>query len=105
MNTSLQTLDIHLPINSLDAYISYVNRIPMLSQDEEHRLAVELKQQNDLGAARQLVLAHTKYVVRVAKSYMGYGLPLADLIRLQHLPPIRSFRNHFEIFFQIQKLA
>jgi RNA polymerase sigma-32 factor len=46
----------------------------MLSQDEEHQLAVRLQKHNDLDAAKQMVLAHTKYVVRVAKSYMGYGL-------------------------------
>ncbi len=81
MNTSLQTFDIRLPINSLDAYISYVNQVPMLSQKEEHDLAVCLQTQNDLNAAKQLVLAHARYVVRVAKGYMGYGLPLGDLIQ------------------------
>ncbi len=81
MNTSLQTFDIRQPINSLDAYMSYVNQIPMLSQKEEHDLAVCLQTQNDLSAARQLVLAHARYVVRVAKGYMGYGLPLGDLIQ------------------------
>lgn len=81
MNTSLQTFDIRAPINSLDAYISYVNQIPMLSQQEEHDLATSLQTQNDLNAARQLVLAHARYVVRVAKGYMGYGLPLGDLIQ------------------------
>jgi RNA polymerase sigma-32 factor len=81
MNTSLQTFDIRLPISSLDAYISYVNQIPLLSQEEEHNLAIRLQAQNDLNAAKQLVLAHARYVVRVAKGYMGYGLPLGDLIQ------------------------
>lgn len=81
MNTSLQTFDIRLPISSLDAYISYVNQIPLLSQEEEHNLAIRLQTQNDLNAAKQLVLAHARYVVRVAKGYMGYGLPLGDLIQ------------------------
>jgi RNA polymerase sigma-32 factor len=79
MHTSLLRHD--LPISSLDAYISYVNQIPMLSQQEENSLAVSLQTQNDLAAARQLVLAHARYVVRVAKGYMGYGLPLGDLIQ------------------------
>ncbi len=78
---SLQTFDIRLPINSLDAYINYVNQVPMLSQKEEHDLAVSLQTQNDLNAAKQLVLAHARYVVRVAKGYAGYGLPLSDLIQ------------------------
>ncbi len=81
MNTSLQTFDIRQPIHSLDAYMNYVNQIPMLSQKEEHDLAECLQKQNDLGAAKQLVLAHARYVVRVAKGYMGYGLPLGDLIQ------------------------
>lgn len=81
MNNSLQTLDIRLPINSLDAYISYVNQIPMLSQTEEHDLAVRLQKDNDLEAAKQLVLAHARYVVRIAKGYSGYGLPIGDLIQ------------------------
>lgn len=81
MNKSLQTFDLRLPINSLDAYINYVNQIPLLSQKEEHDLAVSLQTQNDLDAARQLVLAHARYVVRIAKGYMGYGLSLNDLIQ------------------------
>lgn len=81
MNSSLQTLDIRLPINSLDAYIHYVNQIPMLSHDDERALAVRLQTHQDLEAAKQLVLAHARYVVRIAKGYMGYGLPLGDLIQ------------------------
>lgn len=81
MNTGLQTLSLNLPINSLDAYIAHVNRIPMLSQAEEVELASRLQKNNDVAAAKQLVLAHAKYVVRVAKGYMGYGLPLGDLIQ------------------------
>ncbi len=81
MNTSLQTFDIRLPINSLDAYINYVNQVPMLSQKQEQDLALCLQTKNDLDAAKQLVLAHARYVVRVAKGYMGYGLPLGDLIQ------------------------
>ena len=81
MNTSLQTFDIRQPINSLDAYINYVDQVPMLSQKQEQDLAVSLQTKNDLDAAKQLVLAHARYVVRVAKGYMGYGLPLGDLIQ------------------------
>lgn len=80
-NTSLQTLDIRLPISSIDAYISYVNQIPLLSEDEERQLAISLRDENNLAAARQLVMAHLRYVVSVARGYQGYGLPLGDLIQ------------------------
>lgn len=79
---SLQTtLNINLPIGNLDAYISYVNQIPMLTQDEETALAYRLHQFNDLKAAKHLVLSHARYVVKIAKGYLGYGLPLSDLIQ------------------------
>ncbi|OGT69535.1 MAG: RNA polymerase factor sigma-32 [Gammaproteobacteria bacterium RIFCSPHIGHO2_12_FULL_45_9] len=80
-NTDLQKINIRLPISSLDAYIAYANQIPILSQEEEHKLAMQLTAQNDLDAAKHLILPHLRYVVRVAKGYLGYGLPLADLIQ------------------------
>ena len=81
MTTSLQTLDLRLPIGSIEAYLNYVNRIPMLSQAEELALANRLHTQNDLEAAKRLVLPHLRYVVSIAKSYKGYGLALNDLIQ------------------------
>ncbi len=81
MNTSLQIADIRLPVNSLEAYVHYVNQIPMLTPEEEHELAVRLQKNNELAAAKRLILAHLRYVVRVSKGYMGYGLPLADLVQ------------------------
>lgn len=78
---SLQTIQGQLPIGSLDAYMAYVNRIPMLSQEEELALATRLQQNHDLEAAKQLILPHLRYVVKTAKGYLGYGLPLADLIQ------------------------
>lgn len=80
-DTSLLTLDFNLPASSLDTYINRVNQIPMLSQDEEFALATRLQKENDLTAAKQLVLPHLRYVVRVARGYLGYGLPLGDLIQ------------------------
>jgi len=68
-------------LGNLDAYISAVNRLPMLSQDEEVSLAKRLKEKNDLGAAQQLVLSHLRLVVSIARGYLGYGLPHADLIQ------------------------
>lgn len=81
MSTSLQTVDIRLPVSSLEAYLHYVNQIPMLTQEEEHDLAVRLQKNNELAAAKRLILSHLRYVARVAKGYLGYGLPLADLIQ------------------------
>lgn len=79
--TSLKTLDLHLPISSIEAYITHVNQIPMLTQSEEVALATELQKTGDIYAAKQLILPHLRYVVRVAKGYLGYGLPLNDLIQ------------------------
>jgi RNA polymerase sigma-32 factor len=69
------------PIGSLDAYIYWVNQIPMLTAEQEKELAIRFRRDGDLQAARQLVLAHLRFVVHVAKNYMGYGLPQADLIQ------------------------
>ncbi|MCK6370642.1 MAG: RNA polymerase sigma factor RpoH [Gammaproteobacteria bacterium] len=69
------------PVGSLDAYIQAVNAIPVLSRAEEQRLARRLHEDNDLDAARDLVLSHLRFVVHIARGYMGYGLPLGDLIQ------------------------
>jgi RNA polymerase sigma-32 factor len=68
-------------LGNIDAYISAVNRIPMLTPEEEHQLGVALKNSNDLDAASKLVLSHLRLVVSVARNYLGYGLPHADLIQ------------------------
>lgn len=81
MNTSLQPFTLHLPVGSIEAYIGYVNQIPLLTQTEEFESAVKLQQDNDLSAAKRLILPHLRYVVRIAKGYAGYGLPLGDLIQ------------------------
>lgn len=70
-----------LPGGSLSAYISRVNALPMLSSSEERTLAERFRQDNDIDAARQLVLAHLRFVARVAAGYSGYGLPQGDLIQ------------------------
>jgi RNA polymerase sigma-32 factor len=69
------------PLGSLDAYLERVSRIPVLSREEEHALAVRFRRDNDLDAARQLVLAHLRFVVHIARGYGGYGLPVGDLIQ------------------------
>ena len=68
-------------LGNLDAYISAVNRLPMLTHDEEMSLARRLREQNDLAAAQELVLSHLRLVVSIARGYLGYGLPHADLIQ------------------------
>ncbi|MBN1378152.1 MAG: RNA polymerase sigma factor RpoH [Gammaproteobacteria bacterium] len=68
-------------VGSIDAYIAGVSTIPVLSVEEEHELAVRLHENGDLDAARTLILAHLRFVVHIAKGYLGYGLPLADLIQ------------------------
>jgi RNA polymerase sigma-32 factor len=69
------------PVGSLDAYINAIHAIPVLSVEEERALAKNLRETNDLDAARQLVLSHLRFVVHIARGYVGYGLPLGDLIQ------------------------
>ena len=69
------------PIGNLDAYISAVNRIPLLSQEDEARFARRLRDHGDLEAAGKLVLSHLRLVVSVSRQYLGYGLPHGDLIQ------------------------
>jgi RNA polymerase sigma-32 factor len=90
---SLQTFDPRLPIGSLEAYLHYVNQIPMLTAEEEQELAKRLRADNDLGAAKRLVLSHLRYVARVAKGYLGYGLPLADLIQEGNIGLMKAVRR------------
>jgi RNA polymerase sigma-32 factor len=69
------------PLGSFDAYIDRVNRVPVLSREEEQRLARRFREHDDLDAARQLVLSHLRFVVHIARGYSGYGLPLGDLVQ------------------------
>ena len=69
------------PTGSLEAYIRMVNGIPVLSETEERALALRFHEEQDLDAARELVLHHLRFVVHVARGYLGYGLPLGDLIQ------------------------
>jgi len=69
------------PVGSLDAYIQAVGSVPVLSKEEEQALAIRFRENDDLDAARELVLAHLRFVVHIAKGYTGYGLPLGDLIQ------------------------
>ena len=69
------------PLGNLDAYISAVNRIPLLTQEEEVRFATRLRDDGDVESAGKLVLSHLRLVVSVARQYLGYGLPHGDLIQ------------------------
>ena len=69
------------PLGNLDAYISAVNRLPMLTLEQEQEFAKKLKENNDLDAAGKLVLSHLRLVVSTSRKYLGYGLPHADLIQ------------------------
>jgi len=68
-------------LGNIDAYIQAVNRIPLLTPEEEYRYAVEFREQNNLDSARRLVLSHLRLVVSIARNYLGYGLPHGDLIQ------------------------
>ncbi|MBD8655037.1 RNA polymerase sigma factor RpoH [Oxalobacteraceae sp. CFBP 13730] len=68
-------------LGNIDAYISAVNRLPMLTHEEEMSLAKRLRDDNDLDAAQKMVLSHLRLVVSIARGYLGYGLPHADLIQ------------------------
>ena len=70
-----------LSVSSLENYIGAVNRIPMLTPQREHELGVRLKESGDLTAASEMVLSHLRLVVSMARNYVGYGLPQADLIQ------------------------
>jgi RNA polymerase sigma-32 factor len=83
MSQALVTASLPVPsvVGSLDAYISAVHRIPVLSQDEEQSLSRRYNEESDLESARKLVMSHLRFVVHVARGYSGYGLQLADLIQ------------------------
>ncbi|WP_445402412.1 RNA polymerase sigma factor RpoH [Zobellella sp. An-6] len=81
MTTDFQRHFALVPQGSLEAYIQAVNTIPVLSAEEEKSLAERLQNDGDLSAARQLIMSHLRFVVHIAKSYSGYGLPQADLIQ------------------------
>jgi RNA polymerase sigma-32 factor len=83
MTTALTLTNFPVPsaAGSLDAYIQAANRVPMLTEKEEFELARRFRQGEDLEAARKLVLSHLRLVIAIARGYLGYGLPHADLIQ------------------------
>jgi len=81
-------------VGSLDHYVQAVNRFPLLTQDEELRLARKLRDENDLDAARQLVLSHLRVVVAIARGYLGYGLPHGDLIQEGNIGLMKAVKRY-----------
>lgn len=77
----MMNLQLSVPLGSLESYIHAVNAIPLLSQEREQDLFARFQADGDLEAARELVLSHLRFVVKVARGYNGYGLPQADLIQ------------------------
>ncbi len=82
-----------LSTGSLEAYIQSVNRFPVLSAEEEQRLARRLRDHEDVGAARDLVFSHLRLVVAVSRNYVGYGLPQADLIQEGNVGLMKAVRR------------
>lgn len=81
MNTALQPIHSLVPGGNLEAYVQTVSAIPILSVEEERELADRLYYQEDVEAARQLVMSHLRFVVHIARSYSGYGLAQSDLVQ------------------------
>ena len=79
--TQILALPVPSLVGSLETYIATVNRFPLLTAEEESRLARKLRDENDIDAARALVVSHLRVVVAIARGYLGYGLPHADLIQ------------------------
>ncbi len=81
MSNSNHSLNLINPTGSIEAYIQAASQIPILEASEERELAVRLRENGDLEAARQLVMSHLRFVIHIARGYSGYGLPQADLIQ------------------------
>jgi RNA polymerase sigma-32 factor len=87
-------LPIPSALGSLEAYVQTVNRFPVLTQEREFALATRFKIENDLDAARELVLSHLRIVVSVARGYAGYGLPQADLIQEGNIGLMKAVKRY-----------
>lgn len=83
------------PLGDLEAYLHFVENAPILTQDEEKKLALAVQQSNDLGALQQLVISHLRLVTSIARTYLGYGLPYADLIQEGNIGLMKAI-SHFD---------
>src|SRR6187549_1768158 len=83
-----------MPAGSLDTYIQTVNRFPLLTLEQEQQLARRYRDKDDLAAARELVLSHLRLVVSIARGYLGYGLPHADLIQEGNIGLMKAVKRY-----------
>ena len=81
MGTDLQKIELTTPGKDIESYLACVHSIPILTPEQEKRAAFKLYEKDDLDAARQLVIHHLRFVVHIARSYSGYGLPVGDIIQ------------------------
>lgn len=86
-------LELFSPVGSIEAYVHRVMQMPLISEQEERALAIRLRTNNDLNAARQLVLSHLRFVVYVARGYAGYGLPQADIIQEGNIGLMKAIKR------------
>ena len=93
MTSNVLSLDSLSPGRDLDTYIQTVNAFPVLSAEEERELAERFHYEQDLDAARELVLAHLRFVIHLARSYSGYGLPQGDLIQEGNVGLMKAVRR------------
>jgi len=84
---------INVPISSIEAYSQAVNRIPVLTADEERELAVRYRESEDLEAARKLIMSHLRFVAHIARGYSGYSLPHAELIQESSIGLMKAVRR------------
>ncbi|GAA3965944.1 RNA polymerase sigma factor RpoH [Allohahella marinimesophila] len=100
MSKALQPVDLLTPVGNLESYVQAVNSVAVLSAEEERDLALRYHEEGELDAARQLVLAHLRFVVHIARSYSGYGLPLADLVQegnIGLMKAVKRFDPHYGV--------
>ena len=102
-NTLPVAIDLR-PERGLTAYLRAVDTLPVLSAQEEWRLARRFRRQNDLDAARQLVLANLRYVARIARGFTGYGLPQADLIQEGNIGLMKAVK-HFDARHKVRLMS
>ena len=93
MSRMLQPMVALSPGGNINAYIQAVSAFPVLSQEREQELAQALYYREDLASARELVLAHLRFVVHIARSYSGYGLPLSDLVQEGNVGLMKAVRR------------
>ncbi|WP_033185507.1 RNA polymerase sigma factor RpoH [Paraglaciecola mesophila] len=94
MTTDMRALTLTVPqTGSIETYVQAVSSINMLTAEEERGLAERLQQEDDLLAARKLIMSHLRFVVHIAKSYSGYGLPQADLIQEGNIGLMKAVRR------------